>query len=236
VTDSKKPAGKSPARKPRSSAPKQPIEEETPLPPTVEEVPYKVGAKGPAEPESEVDIYTLQIFFDGDEAVFRAGFLEFPELRVADESRKEAIYAAEDKLHSHLAALRQSGKPVPQPFRTREYPSTLEVPISQTLYRKLEVKRHQERVSMDQLVTEILTGACESRKVSEGTSHDNRGNDRNRRPNQSGGKGRGGQQQGRGGGGHRRGGYNPDTMDNRENFMEYVRNLEKGGGPGYKKR
>ena len=22
-------------------------------------------------------------------------------------------------------------------------------------------------------------------------------------------------------------------MDSRENFMEYVRNLEKGGGPGY---
>lgn len=234
MTEPKKP-GKSPARKPRSSAPKP--TEETPLPPTVEEVPYKMDAKGPAEPESEVDVYTLQIFFDGDEAVFRAGFLEFPELRVADESRKEAIYAAEDKLHSHLAALRQSGKPVPQPFRTREYPSTLEVPISQTLYRKLEVKRHQERVSMDQIVTEILTAACENRKVSEGNSHDNRGNDRGgRRPNnQSGGKGRGGQQQGRGGQGHRRGGYN-DTMDNRENFMEYVRNLEKGGGPGYKKR
>ncbi len=232
MTEGKKPGAgsKSSSRKARTPAPKVEDTAEEMMDPTIseEEVPYRSEAKPLAEPESEVDIYTLQLYFDGEEAVFRAGFLEFPELRVADPSRKEALYAAEDKLHSHLAALRQSGRPVPQPLRAREYPSKLEVSISQTLYRKLDTRRLQERVSLEQLVSEMLTSACD--RKAEPSFNDNRGGgDRNRR-NQSKG---GGRQQGRGGGGgHRRGGYN-EALDSRENFMEYVRNLEKGG---YKKR
>lgn len=228
MSETKKPSSSARGpRKPRQTAPKE-LEEA--IPPAMEDVPFRSERKL-VEPESEVDIYTLQLFFDPEEAVFRAGFVEFPELRVADESRKEAIYAAEDKLHSHLAALRQSGKPVPEPIRTREYPARLDIAISQTLSRKLETRRSQERVPLEQMVAEMLTSACDRR--GDNPSNENRGaggGNRDRRPSQKGGRG-----QQRGGGGHRRGGYN-DTMDNRENFMEYVRNLEKGGGPGFKKR
>ncbi|MBY0370515.1 hypothetical protein K2X33_07505 [bacterium] len=185
------------------------------------------------EPDAEVDSYTLQIFFEPQDGIFCATFVEFPELRVSDESRQEAIYLAEDKLHSHLAALRQSGKPVPPPVRTTDYPSHIEIAVSQSLYRKLDSRRHQERVSMEQLITEILTSACERRSSEGGESRQGGGGGGKNR-----GHGRGqGQQRGGQGGGNRGGrGSFHNTMESRADFMEYVRNLEKGGGPGYKKR
>ncbi len=236
MSETKKSAShKTSNRKPRASAPKAEPPEEV-QPPTVDEVPYRSDVRA-KEPETEADVYTLQVFFDQNEGLYRAGFLEFPELRVAEASRKDAVYEAEDKLYSHLAALRQSGQPVPQPIRSREFPSKLEVTVSQNLYRKLEARRYQERVSLDQLVTEILTSALERKSASEGSDRQaggggqgGRGGDRGRGSQQS----KGGRQQGGGGRGNRR--TYSETMDNRENFMEYVRNLEKGGGPGYRKR
>lgn len=204
-------------------------EEEMNPPTTVGETDYR----DEAAPVSEAEAYTLQVFWEPDQDVFSATFLEFPELVATDVSRQEAIYLAEDKLHSHLAALRQSGRPVPAPIRVQKVPSKLEIPVSQTLYRKLEMRRHQERVSLEQLITELLTSAVE-RKAPEserGGERSGGGRDHGRRGGQHGGKGQRQQSQ-RGGGGGRRGGYH-ETMDSRENFMEYVRNLEKGG---YKKR
>lgn len=179
--------------------------------------------------EHETEAYTLQVFFDPQSNLFCASFLEFPELGSSDESRTEAIYLVEDKLHSHLAALRQSGKPVPAPVHTVDYPTHIELPVSQTLYRKLEAKRHQERVTLEQMVTEILTAAVDKRADAEP-----------RASSGGGGKNRGGapgnrSQRGQGGGRGGRGNFH-NTMESRENFMEYVRNLEKSGGPGFKKR
>jgi hypothetical protein len=233
VSDTKRPSTSKPsARKPRATAPR--TEEVVEPVVTAEEVPYRTDRRV-NEPETEADIYTLQVFFDQEEGVYRAGFLEFPEFRVSEVSRKDAIYGAEDKLYSHLAALRQSGQPVPQPIRSREFPTHLDLPISQTLFRKLEARRYQERVSLEHLVTELLTAAVDRKADSQdrhggGGGGGGRGGNRNH-PNQSKGQR---SQSGRGGG--RRSANYHETMDSRENFMEYVRNLEKGGGPGYKKR
>lgn len=236
---------KSPSKKPSTRKPRAPVaptevieieaESQDPLPPTSEETPYR-SDKRIKEPETEADVYTLQVFFDQEEGMYRAGFLEFPELRVTEATRKDAVYEAEDKLYSHLAALRQSGQPVPQPIRSREFPSKLEVTISQNLYRKLEARRYQERVTMDQLVTEVLTSAMERKAASEQQGERQQGGGQGNNRGRGGQQSKGGrQQQGGGGGRGNRRTYN-ETMDNRENFMEYVRNLEKGGGPGYRKR
>jgi predicted RNase H-like HicB family nuclease len=210
-------------------APKVEPEEDVP-PPSNEEVPFR-SDKRSREPETEADLYTLRVFFDQEEGMYRAGFEEFPELLVTEPTRKDAVYEAEDKLYSHLAALRQSGQPVPQPIRNREYPSKLEVSISQNLYRKLEARRYQERVSLEQMVTEILTSAMERKSDAQPNNSGQGRGDRGRGAPAS-NKG----QRSQGGGRGNRRNYN-ETMDNRENFMEYVRNLEKGGGPGnYRKR
>ena len=79
---------------------------------------------GSGTPEAEG--YTLQCFYDPREDVFCVTFVEFPEIKTSDAVRANAVEAAEEKLHSHLAALRQSGHPVPQPIQTREYPGSLE--------------------------------------------------------------------------------------------------------------
>jgi hypothetical protein len=239
VSEPKRPSTAKPStRKPKAAAPKQPVQVEVeaeavmePEAGPIEDAPFRADRKR-VEPETEADIYTLQVFFDQEEGVYRAGFLEFPEFRVSEVSRKDAIYGAEDKLYSHLAALRQSGQPVPQPIRSREFPTHIELPLSQTLFRRLEARRYQERVSLEHLITELLTSSVD-RKSDSGDRHQGTGRSGNNR-NHSNQSKRPQQQSGRGGG--RRSANYHETMDSRENFMEYVRNLEKGGGPGYKKR
>ncbi len=238
MSEPKRPSTAKPStRKPKAAAIKEPVPEALAPEPeagSIEDAPFRTDRKR-VEPETEADIYTLQVFFDQEEGVYRAGFLEFPEFRVSEVSRKEAIYGAEDKLYSQLAALRQSGQPVPQPIRGREFPTHIEFPLSQSLYRKLEARRYQERVTLEHLITELLTASVDRKGDASGDRHQGSGRSGNNRNHSSQGK-RPQQQSGRGGGGGRRSANYHETMDSRENFMEYVRNLEKGGGPGYKKR
>ncbi len=237
----KSPRASTPRREERPAARKAPAE---PPPEEIDPVEYageleedsQTAQLGPAETrrpqreradEPETEAFTLQVYYDREEGMYAASFVEFPELKVLDLVRSEAVYLAEDKLHSKLASLRQAGQPVPNPIhRTKEYPSSIELPVSQTLYRKLEARRIQERVSIEQCVAELLTSALEGRShhnSEKSGNRDNRGGgDRGQaRGRQGGGGGR------QGGGG--RGRYDK-TLENRENFMEYVRNLEKGGG------
>lgn len=177
------------------------------------------------------DDYSISVHFDRGQKSFVATVLEIPELRAVGGQREQAIRELDRKLEQFIQNAKRKNEAIPEPIQLKRYPDRLEVGISQTLFRKLDLLSRQEKVSLDQLVSELLTGSVERRKE---TSH--KGND-NRRPqphhqqqSQSGNQRHGHQQ--------RRGqsrNYH-DTMDNRENFMEYVRNLEKGGGSGWRKK
>lgn len=178
------------------------------------------------------DPYCIQVYFDRTQRVFVAASLEFPELKVTASSREAAVRDLEERLEDHISLMLSRGENPVEAFLSRTYPERLEIPVSQTLYRKLDLLSRQEKLALDRLVVELLSGAVERRF--EGS----RGQQRPQQPGQQFGHSHGGNRQHQQHG-HRHGNRNQGQnrfreLDSRENFMEYVRNLEKGGN--WKKR
>lgn len=196
------------------------------------------------------DFYLSQVYFDRGQNQFVAHVLEFPEVKVVAGTKEQAYKDLERKLEGHLASLRNRGEQVPDAAHVKHYPEKLEVPISQNLYRRLDILSRQEKQSLESLVTELLTHAMDKRHggrsgghqaQSHGERHErherghgrdrdrDRGGNRDRREDRD---NRGNRHQNNRGGQQRRPqgrGYH-ESLENRENFLEYVRNLEKSGG------
>ncbi len=206
--------------------------------------------------------FSIQVTFDRVSKQHTATVLEFADVFVTGPNRETVIRELEVKVEDKLLSLRESGQPIPEPLGSKKYPDTLTLRPTQALFRKLDVLSRQERTELSELANNLLLGAVERRYEQLGAPrqsnqaqpsqpqggmprhHQSGGRDRNR-DNREQGQGQGpGQNQGqgqqqqnnRGGRGGRMSQSNyQNTMSNRENFMEYVRNLEKGG-PGWKKR
>lgn len=194
--------------------------------------------------------FSIQVMFDRPSRQYTASVLEFPDVKVTGSNRETVIRELEVKVEDKLLSLRETSQPIPDPLGAKRYPDTLNLRLSQALFRKLDLLSRQERTELSELVNELLNGAVERRyeqlgsgrsqpQQQHGGGRQQHHHDRDNRGNreQGGGKGHGGQHGNRGGG---RGGRMSqsnyqNTMSSRENFMEYVRNLEKGG-PGWKKR
>ncbi len=225
------------------------------------------------------DEYVIQCYFDKSQNQFIASVLEFEHVKATGTSKADVIRDCENRLESHLNLMKRQGESFPEPFQTRNYPETLHVPISQGLYRRLDLLSRQEKVSLDQLVIELVSGMVERRlqvpskhlpqgggpqrpqhssQHSQGQGHregyrdNHRGESRREghreapreahregRRNYSnedniGNLKRDSQQSPNRNNRNNRGGRNfHKTMESRENFLEYVRNLEKGS---WKKR
>lgn len=205
-----------------------------------------------------IDEYLLQVHYDKAAKVFVATVLEFPEIKATGTHREGVVRDLENRVNNHLANLKKRNETPPEGYANRRALEPLTIQVSQSLFRRLEQLSRYERVPMEQLISEMLAGALEKRgeKRAEGprpheprrdNRHDNRGQqhgrgggggDRNHNHDRNhdrenvgnlrhGGPGREGNrpQPPR----HRGGRHNiNETLDNRENFMEYVRNLEKG--------
>jgi len=204
------------------SAPEEQPETEVRAPtPTVPEIrPHHT----PRKPSDE---YCLQTYYDKGTKQFVAWAAEFPELRTAGHTREDALIELELKLDQQIQNLRRRGESVPEAIQARKYPEKLEIRVSQNLFRKLDLLSRQEKVGLDQLVVELLSSTIEKSldtgRPQRSQSQSSGGRHQQRHPQH---------QQHRRGGPHR--GYH-DTMQSRENFMEYVRSLEKGGGHWRKK-
>ena len=180
--------------------------------------------------------YLVQSYFDKATNNFVGTVAEIAEIRVTSKNRNDCILEVEERIEDFLDSARHRQIPPPEPIYVREFPKRLEVAISQGLYRRLDSLSKQERVELDQLVTELLTTGVERR-------HDRRPLERHASTQQPRNNDHHPQQhrqhrhhsQPRRGGNHMgRHSYN-DTMQNRENFMEYVRRLEKNDGGKWKK-
>ena len=226
------------------------------------------------------DEYLVQCFFDKNLNQFVATILEFEQIKAVGSSKADVIRDCENRLESHLNLLRRQGEAIPETLQSRQYPDFLEVPISQGLFRRLDLLSRHEKISFDQLVVELLSGMIEKRlqapaptrnqhnmgsrpqqqQSHQGGHRDNyrsghRDNNREgghrepRRDGQRDNNYRGGQSQDRdndnignqrrsfqGNNSHQgsnsqnrgRGRDFNNTQESRENFLEYVRNLEKG--------
>lgn len=220
-------------------------------PPRPQSGPARETSTQPQRPTKVSDDYTLVANYDRNARQFIGSCLEIPILRASAATRELALKDLETRLESHLQDLKRRNAALPEAIYSRRYPERLELRISQGLYRRLDVLSRHEKVALDQLLVELLTSAVErrfegsSRQASQHQQQHQHQNDRrpdrdrqhNSHPNSQGGGQRQHQGQGQGQGqnrrnqgGNLRGRSYHDTMDNRENFLEYVRNLEKSGG------
>jgi predicted RNase H-like HicB family nuclease len=178
------------------------------------------------------DEFSWQAFYDKATRQFSASVCEFPELKASGNSREAAMKALESKVDQHVQNLKRRNAPLPEAISARRFPERLEVKISQNLHRRLDALSRQEKVNLDQVVTELLTIALDKKTDANPgqNQHPNphpqqRGHRNNNQNQQHHQESRGNQRHSA----NRRParGYN-ESLENRENFMEYVRNLEKG--------
>jgi predicted HicB family RNase H-like nuclease len=223
---------------PRNETPREnaPARENTPAPTQQPNVAPRGRDEQPSgKPRSKpTDEYCFAVHFDRNQRQFIGTVLEYPEVKATGATRDAVVQELDRKLDQLIQNSRRKHEPVVDPVSTKRYPDRLDLGISQTLFRKLDVMSRHEKVSLDQLVVELLTAAVEHRRKEPAREKDHGGGRRHQNHNEprSGNNRHQGQQQQ-----HRGNRRNfQDTMENRENFMEYVRNLEKGGGPGWRKK
>ncbi|NBT58090.1 hypothetical protein EBT16_04825 [bacterium] len=176
----------------------------------------------PVAPFKEGDDYTLMVRYDKDQRIFVAEVAEISECKAKGMSREEVLRDLKIKLEDYLEDHRHQGG-VPDAIFSKTYPDSLTLKLSHSVYRKLDLLSRMEKIALDQLATSLLTTAAEKRLESgkgSGHKHSQPSNSQQSRHSHHGG---------RHGGGHNRNRHNQGNLDSRENFMEYVRNLEKGG-------
>lgn len=160
--------------------------------------------------------YRIWIRYDAEADEFVG---QVPELDVSavGASRAEAVEGVEAAIDDRLRAA-ADGEPLPPPADLREVDGQLELEISQGLHRYLVFFAEQSGISVESLATELiakgvgmlegLSAAPRAETRPEPEGDDDRGRGRRRR---------------------KREGYRPE-LDDKDNFREYLRRMEKGGG------
>lgn len=176
--------------------------------------------------------YRVSLSFDGERKVFQARAPELEHCFGEGATRFDAISRLEEEIQAQVQNMLAHGSHPPVPIDEAPLSGTVELKLSQTLHRELLWQARQEGVEVGQLASEMLSGAIEGRKGTrqqrangnrqpqgDAQPHDNIGNSA---------PGGGGRAPGnRGGFGPR---YTPQLLDDRANFIEYVRGLEQTGG------
>lgn len=188
--------------------------------------------------------FRVQIKFDGESQSFRAVVAELG-LSESGASRQEALEKMEAAIEDHIAALAAEGGSLPEPSDvvTRGASPKLELQLASPLYRDLAYQASLDGISPEELAKALLAhaiGSLEGRtgaprrarpeEAARGGPRRDRDDNRDDRGNQRDDRG-GARRDDRGGARRGREQYRPE-LDDKANFLEYLRNLEKGGGGG----
>ncbi len=178
--------------------------------------------------------YRVNLTFDGERKIFLASCPELEHCSAEGASRAEATGKLEEEIDAQLANMLSHGTQPPKSVDEEVFSGQITAKVSKELHREMVFQSRSEGIEIDQLLGELLAAAMEGRKSTprgqrsgnrqpqEHVPHDSIGNrhdGRGDRPPQRGGFQRG---------------HNPQLLDDRANFIEYVRGLEQSGGhPGH---
>jgi predicted RNase H-like HicB family nuclease len=127
-------------------------------------------------------------------------------------TRAEAVTRLEEEIAAQVENIKEQGGEPPTPMDEQEFDGRLSLTVSGDLHRDLVFVARMHKVELEVLLTELLTRGLYGRAPAKG------------RPRQEGREGRGRQREGQG--------RYHEIMENRADFIEYVRRLEGGGGGG----
>ena len=155
--------------------------------------------------------YRITVTYDQDKGLFRASAPELERCEVEAESRAEALERLEQEIEDRVGNMRAQGIEPPRPIDEQELDGELSIHVSRSLHRDLLYRAKLEQVELDAYLSELLTRSLTLRR---GSGPANKGPDK-----------RGRQREGQGQRYH-------DIMENRADFIEYVRRLDPSSGGG----
>ncbi len=173
--------------------------------------------------------YRATVTFDSERKIFSARAPELEHCSGEGATRAEALAKLEEEIDAQLANILSHGSTPPRAVDEETFSGEISAKVSKLLHRDLAYQARSEGVELDQLVGELLAAAMESRKQHRGVRSGNSRPREDQQPHDNVGNrfdGGGGRQQ-RGFGGR---GNNAHLLDDRANFIEYVRGLEQQGG------
>ncbi len=155
--------------------------------------------------------YRIVISYSEAKQAFVADAPELEHCQAEGATRAEASAKLEEEIAAQVENIRAQGLDLPPPIDTRDFDGNLTLKVSPTLHRELVFMARAEGIELEPLLNELLTRSVSNRW--------------------SGGRGRGPREGGRPprreeGQGSR---YH-NIMENRADFIEYVRGLETAGG------
>ncbi len=161
--------------------------------------------------------YRFVIAYSPERELYVARAPELQQCQVEAPTRAEAVAMLEEEVKAQLENIEAQEAHPPPPVTERELNGELSIKVSPELHQELAFLAEHDEVELPILLTELLTRAVSFRWAG------SRGRGR-KRDNQR--QGRGGRN--REGQGQR---YH-NIMENRADFIEYVRRQESGGGRG----
>ena len=178
--------------------------------------------------------YRIQISYDQESEKFRAQAPEL-DLEADGETRSDAISALEESIEARMIEAAE-GEHLPEPFDVQELSETLEITLAPQLHRDLNYYAKRAKTDVEGLAIQLLSygiGKLAGKTHFEKAEEREDSGGKERRENRRQGGRNGGRQGGRSRG--RRDTPRRD-MDDQANFLEYVRELEKGKGGGHRGR
>jgi predicted RNase H-like HicB family nuclease len=173
--------------------------------------------------------YRAILTFDSERKVFIARAPELEHCSGEGATRAEAVAKLEEEIDAQLANMLSHGSTPPRAVDEETFSGEVSAKVSKLLHRDLAYQARSEGVDLDHLVGELLAAAMESRKQHRGVRSGNSRPREDHQPHDNVGNrfDGGGRQRGFGGRGN-----NAHLLDDRANFIEYVRGLEQGGQQG----
>ena len=153
--------------------------------------------------------YRIIISYSEGRHCFIANAPELPGCEAEGGTRSEAVSKLEEEMVAQIENMKSQSLELPQPIDDQQFDGNLSLKISSALHRDLTFLAKLEAVNLEVLLTELLTRGLNQRW----------GGGRAARPRP---EGRDRFQEGQGQRYH-------EIMDNRADFIEYVRSLEGAG-------
>jgi predicted RNase H-like HicB family nuclease len=174
--------------------------------------------------------YRVIVSYDADRKVFSARAPELEHCTAEGATRADAIARVEEEIDAQLANMLSHGSTPPRSVDEEVYSGEVSARVSRLLHRDLAYHARFEGVELDHLVGELLSSALEARRQTRAPRSGNRPPAEQQPPSDNIGNRHDGGPRRQGGFGGR--GQYHAVMDDRANFIEYVRGLEQSGGHG----
>lgn len=153
--------------------------------------------------------YRVILTYQRESQSYRAKVLELEHCEVEAPTRQEALTNLEEELSAQLDNMKAQGGTPPEPIDDIPFEGTLPITLSATLFRELLSCAKIEKVELNDLIVELLSRGMQHRWVrrSGQLQEPSRRRFKDQPPDR----------------------YH-DIMENRADFIEYVRNLESNNG------